>query len=136
MRGRQTTNLLLQAGAEAVKGKPASVPGLAPLRAIKELHRQAADELGVDEAAHTQVEALLGELQQLLIGITIMQARPALLKMTAELPWAQYFLPLHLWRANLGRSGPAGQPAHGFCHDTGALRQLKARWPSCTTALP
>ncbi len=75
-RAAQTTNLLLQAGAEAVKGRPAGVPGLAPLRAVKELHRQAADELGVGEDAHAEVEALLGELQQLLIGIAIMQARP------------------------------------------------------------
>jgi hypothetical protein len=75
-RAAQTTNLLLQAGAEAVKGRPAGVPSLAPLRAVKELHRQAADELGVGEDAHAEVEALLGELQQLLIGIAIMQARP------------------------------------------------------------
>jgi len=59
-----------------VKGRPAGVPSLAPLRAVKELHRQAADELGVGEDAHAEVEALLGELQQLLIGIAIMQARP------------------------------------------------------------
>ena len=71
----QSTNLLLAAGAEAVRGRPAGVPGLAPLRAVKELHRAAADGLGVDEAAHAEVEALLGELQQLLIGIAIMQAR-------------------------------------------------------------
>ena len=118
MRGRQTTNLLLQAGAEAVKGKPASVPGLAPLRAIKELHRQAADELGVDEAAHTQVEALLGELQQLLIGIAIMQARLAPLKMTAELPWED-----HVFSA---------VPPFVLGH----LRQIRRCWASCAWVLP
>lgn len=117
MRGRQTTNLLLQAGAEAVKGKPASVPGLAPLRAIKELHRQAADELGVDEAAHTQVEALLGELQQLLIGIAIMQARLAPLKMTAELPWKD-------------PDFSAVPPFEVY------LRQTRRCWASCTWVLP
>ena len=58
-----------------MRGRPAGVPGLAPLRAVKELHRAAADGLGVDDAAHAEVEALLGELQQLLIGIAIMQAR-------------------------------------------------------------
>lgn len=42
-------------------------------RDIKELHRQAAEELGLAEEAVEEVERLLSELQQLLVGISIMQ---------------------------------------------------------------
>ncbi len=42
-------------------------------RAIKELHRQAADRLAADHATRAEVERLLSELQQLLAGISIMQ---------------------------------------------------------------
>ena len=44
-------------------------------RAIKELHRQAADRLAADHATRAEVERLLSELQQLLAGISIMQVR-------------------------------------------------------------
>lgn len=44
-------------------------------RDIKELHRQAAEELGLAEEAVEEVERLLSELQQLLVGISIMQVR-------------------------------------------------------------
>lgn len=46
-------------------------------RAIKELHRQAADQLNVDDNCKEEMERLLNELQQLLVGISIMQASPA-----------------------------------------------------------
>lgn len=69
----KTTNLLLQAGDEALRTPPANIPSLAPLRSIKELHREAADTLGVDAGSVEEVEALLTQLQQLLVGISIMQ---------------------------------------------------------------
>ena len=69
----QTTNLLLQAGEEALLTPPESIASLAPLRAIKELHRETADKLAVDRATRAEVEALLTQLQQLLVGISIMQ---------------------------------------------------------------
>ena len=69
----KTTNLLLQAGDEALITPPGSIPSLAPLRAIKELHRETADKLGVDAAAREEIENLLTQLAQLLVGISIMQ---------------------------------------------------------------
>ena len=46
---------------------------MAPLRAVKELHRATAQELGVDSATVDGVEALLAELTQLLVGVSITQ---------------------------------------------------------------
>lgn len=69
----QTTNLLLQAGQEALRVAPGAVPSLAPLRAIRELHRRTAAELGM--GSREDIESLLSEMQQLLVGISIMQAR-------------------------------------------------------------
>ncbi len=43
------------------------------VRDIKELHRHAANELRVDSKAHAEMENLLNELEQLLVGIAIMQ---------------------------------------------------------------
>jgi hypothetical protein len=42
-------------------------------RAIRELHLATCEELGVEAAVRAEVEALLCNLQQLLIGISIMQ---------------------------------------------------------------
>lgn len=42
-------------------------------RDIRELHRQAAQDLQVDEEAKAEMEQLLSELQQLLVGVSIMQ---------------------------------------------------------------
>ncbi|DBA88772.1 TPA: hypothetical protein ACH3X1_004189 [Trebouxia sp. C0004] len=42
-------------------------------RDIKELHRQAAEDLRVNEEAEAEMEQLLSELQQLLVGVSIMQ---------------------------------------------------------------
>jgi len=47
------------------------VPSLAPLRTIRELHRRTAAELGM--GSREDVESLLSEVQQLLVGISIMQ---------------------------------------------------------------
>ncbi len=43
------------------------------IRDIKELHRQAAEDLRVNEEAKAEMEQLLSELQQLLVGVSIMQ---------------------------------------------------------------
>ena len=69
----KTTNLLLQAGQEALSTSPKSVGSLHPLRAIKELHRETADILEVDNATKDDMESLLLQLTQLLVGISIMQ---------------------------------------------------------------
>lgn len=101
----QTTNMLLQAGKEALSTAPGNIASLASLRyvsnihlyiywqkqpsknytntrnqnifnicsAIKELHRETADKLKVDSAAREEIESLLTQLQQLLVGISIMQ---------------------------------------------------------------
>ena len=42
-------------------------------RDIKELHRQAAEDLRVDDETKAEMERLLSELQQLLVGVSIMQ---------------------------------------------------------------
>ena len=69
----KTTNLLLQAGEEALITPPGSISSLPPLRMIKELHRDTADKLGIDSAAKEEIETLLTQLAQLLVGISIMQ---------------------------------------------------------------
>lgn len=69
----KTTNMLLQAGEDALTTPPNNVPALAPLRNIKELHRSTADVLGIDPETRADVEGLLTQLQQLLVGISIMQ---------------------------------------------------------------
>jgi aspartate kinase len=69
----KTTNLLLEAGEEALKTPHAAISSLAPLRAIKELHRDTADRLRVDSTCRAEIESLLTELAQLLVGISIMQ---------------------------------------------------------------
>ena len=50
---------------------PGGVPSLAPLRTIRELHRRTAAELGM--GSREDIESLLSEVQQLLVGISIMQ---------------------------------------------------------------
>lgn len=42
-------------------------------RAIKEMHRQAAESLRIDSSSREEIEELLTQLQQLLVGISIMQ---------------------------------------------------------------
>ena len=53
---------------------PGAVPSLAPLRTIRELHRRTAAELGM--GSREDIESLLSEVQQLLVGISIMQVIP------------------------------------------------------------
>lgn len=70
----KTTNMLLEAGSQAIMKGTDSVPSLKPLRAIKDLHRDTCSRLDLPGATVGQVEKLLTELQQLLIGLSIMQA--------------------------------------------------------------
>jgi hypothetical protein len=46
-------------------------------RAIRQLHRETSKALEVDRECLGEVERLLNELQQLLVGISIMQVCPA-----------------------------------------------------------
>ncbi|GFH12077.1 aspartokinase, partial [Haematococcus lacustris] len=69
----KTTNLLLECGDLALKLSTEQVPGMPPLRAVRDLHLHACKDLGIEADMRTEVERLLNELQQLLIGICIMQ---------------------------------------------------------------
>ena len=72
--------------------RTAVIPAV-PCRAIKELHRETADELGLGHDVRAEVERLLGELQQLLAGISIMQACAG-----SPLAWLFLTLPLCLFK--------------------------------------
>lgn len=65
--------MLLECGELALTCTTDQIPALAPLRAIRELHLATCEELGVEAATRAEVEKLVTELQQLLIGINIMQ---------------------------------------------------------------
>lgn len=67
----KTTNLLLEAGELAVLR--ASASALPPLQQIRNLHLETCDTLGVDASAKAEVEALLSQLEQLLVGVAILQ---------------------------------------------------------------
>ncbi|WIA23139.1 hypothetical protein OEZ85_001472 [Tetradesmus obliquus] len=69
----KTTNMLLECGELALRSPTDTIPNLKPLRAIRELHLSTCEELGVEASVRAEVEALLCNLQQLLIGISIMQ---------------------------------------------------------------
>eukprot|EP00883_Tetradesmus_obliquus_P009035 jgi/Sobl393_1/19801/SZX59844.1 len=65
--------MLLECGELALRSPTDTIPNLKPLRAIRELHLSTCEELGVEASVRAEVEALLCNLQQLLIGISIMQ---------------------------------------------------------------
>ncbi len=69
----QTTNMLLECGDLALTCSTEQIEALPPLLKIRELHLATCDELGVEPAVRAEVEKLLKELRQLLIGINIMQ---------------------------------------------------------------
>ena len=69
----QTTNLLLECGDLALKTPTDKIADLAPYKAIRTLHMTTCEELGVEAGVRAEVEKLLQELQQLLVGISIMQ---------------------------------------------------------------
>jgi hypothetical protein len=56
----QTTNLLLEAGSEALHTDTRGIPSIPALRAIKELHRETADRLGVSTAVRGEVSPRAG----------------------------------------------------------------------------
>jgi hypothetical protein len=104
----KTTNLLLEAGRLAIITGTDSVPSLKPLQAIKALHRDTASLLGVCDETVASVEKLLSELQQLLIGLSIVQVRQYLLHCCAMNACAPGKQPLLVPRAHrLSCSGPA-----------------------------
>eukprot|EP01023_Acetabularia_acetabulum_P042533 TRINITY_DN4210_c0_g6_i1.p1 TRINITY_DN4210_c0_g6~~TRINITY_DN4210_c0_g6_i1.p1 ORF type:complete len:563 (+),score=97.84 TRINITY_DN4210_c0_g6_i1:41-1690(+) len=67
----KTTNKLLEAGCQAVCTKTSEIGNLQPLREIIELHVDTVRQLQVDIATAPQVELLLTELEQLLVGLSI-----------------------------------------------------------------
>lgn len=69
----KTTNALLAAGEEALRCRPSQVSRLPPLRSLRELHLATARDLGVDAACQEEVAELLTQLEQLLVGVSIMQ---------------------------------------------------------------
>lgn len=69
----KSTNLLIEAGHMAIATGTDSVPSMKPLQAIKALHRDTCASLDVDDECVASIEKLLSELQQLLIGLSIVQ---------------------------------------------------------------
>ncbi|KAG2433287.1 hypothetical protein HXX76_008354 [Chlamydomonas incerta] len=69
----KTTNMLLECGELALKTPTDQIGDLAPLKNIRKLHLDTCDELGVEAAVCNEVDRMVNELQQLLIGISIMQ---------------------------------------------------------------
>lgn len=109
----KTTNMLLEAGSQAITKGTDNVPSLKPLRGIKDLHRDTCSRLDLSDTTVSQVEKLLTELQQLLIGLSIMQVCYSLL--VAELRfWCA-------WVAFSAQSLPAFvicmNPGHNVCHN-------------------
>jgi aspartate kinase len=69
----KTTNNLILAGEAAVNSKASDIPTLEPLLAIKALHEKTMAELDIDEQSRRQVDEHLHELEQLLVGISLLK---------------------------------------------------------------
>eukprot|EP00891_Asterochloris_glomerata_P004918 jgi/Astpho2/4918/e_gw1.00069.14.1_t len=69
----KTTNLLLEAGEQALVTPPGEIAHLESLKAVQFLHQRTCQELRVDGQCRREMDQLLSELQQLLVGIAIMQ---------------------------------------------------------------
>ena len=69
----KTTNNLIIAGEMAVDCKSSEVRELEPLRTIVDLHQKTMEELEIDSATREDVESLLDELSQLLVGISLLK---------------------------------------------------------------
>jgi len=69
----KTTNLLLECGSLALKTSMDKIGELAPLQTLKKLHLDTCKQLNVEPEVAAEVENLINQLQQLLIGISIMQ---------------------------------------------------------------
>eukprot|EP01025_Chloroclados_australasicus_P041244 TRINITY_DN43556_c0_g1_i5.p1 TRINITY_DN43556_c0_g1~~TRINITY_DN43556_c0_g1_i5.p1 ORF type:complete len:553 (-),score=37.19 TRINITY_DN43556_c0_g1_i5:296-1954(-) len=67
----KTTNKLIEAGHMAIREDTNKIPNLKPLRDIIELHIDTASELQIDIATAQEVERLLTQLEQLLVGLSI-----------------------------------------------------------------
>jgi hypothetical protein len=102
----KTTNLLLECGDLALETPTDQVPNLAPLQAIRKLHLETCDTLGVEPAVRSEVEKLLSELSQLLIGISIMQV------MTLSHPLTIPLTRSRCWITSLHRTSPSGPRTH------------------------
>ncbi|GLC36554.1 hypothetical protein PLESTB_000161300 [Pleodorina starrii] len=69
----KTTNMLLECGDLALRTSTDKISELPPLQNIRKLHLGTCDELGIESSVRAEVEHLINELRQLLIGISIMQ---------------------------------------------------------------
>ncbi|GAX83624.1 hypothetical protein CEUSTIGMA_g11048.t1 [Chlamydomonas eustigma] len=69
----KTTNMLLECGDLALQTPTEQISQLEPLQKIRTLHLDTCKALGVEQEVYGEVDKLLNELGQLLIGISIMQ---------------------------------------------------------------
>ena len=69
----QTTNLLLEAAEQCLESKAFDIPSMPVLKEISELHHEAMDLLEIDQETRKEVEDLLQDLEQLLVGISMLQ---------------------------------------------------------------
>ena len=61
----KSTNNLIEAGELAAECGADAVASLAPIARLRDLHREAMDDLRVDDATRDEVDALLDEMQRL-----------------------------------------------------------------------
>lgn len=114
-------------------------------RAIRKLHLDTCDELGIEATVRAEVERLINELQQLLIGINIMQVRDGACGSGGAASWAASALCRSSFKGGKGVtrthdwSGVAptsNRPKDGGVYATGAdckrarpgIRVQKCRW--------
>ncbi|MEW5309326.1 MAG: hypothetical protein WDW38_001221 [Sanguina aurantia] len=69
----KSTNMLLECGDLALVTPTDKISELQPFRALRALHEEACEKLGVEAEVRAEVSKLLNELNQLLTGIAIMQ---------------------------------------------------------------
>ncbi|KAF5841379.1 aspartate kinase [Dunaliella salina] len=69
----KTTNLLLECGVLALNVEAEKIQDLRPLQDLNKLHMDTCEELNVEPPVRAEVERLLGQLQQLLVGICLIQ---------------------------------------------------------------
>lgn len=69
----KTTNLLLECGDLALSSRTEHIASLPPLQAVIQLHMDTCQQLGINEAVTLEIKQVLRELEQLLVGICIMQ---------------------------------------------------------------
>jgi len=69
----KTTNLLLECGVLALNVEADKIQDLRPLQDLHKLHMDTCEELNVEPSVRAEVVKLLGQLQQLLVGICLIQ---------------------------------------------------------------